>query len=198
MVQAYRDHIVHRLNSLQVGIDTTYMDRAVRKVVYLKVRVYIWRTTNRFIADILAVEPGVVTRAPYYGLIEDDLNQGRLYITEIPTGLARPVPAPSPSPTLRAQPSGRSGGRGREGRTPPTGAGGRGGEGEWRRQVENRTQNANLKRAWAVLNTKPGVFSTGSPYRDESLPHGKQIVPADRPDDRRVCFLLMQSSSLLK
>ena len=109
------------------------------------------------------MEPGVVTPAPYYGLIEGDLNQGRLlYITEIPTGLARPVPAPSPSPTLPAQPSGGSGGRGQEGRTPPTGAGGRGGEGEGRRQVENRTQNANLKRAWTVLN-KPGVFSTGSP-----------------------------------
>ena len=39
MVQAYRDQIVHRLNSLQVGIGTTYMDRTVREMVYLKVLV---------------------------------------------------------------------------------------------------------------------------------------------------------------
>ena len=63
MVQTYQDQIFHRLNSLQVGIHTTYMDRAVRKVVYLKVLVYIWRNANRFIADILAAEPGVVTMA---------------------------------------------------------------------------------------------------------------------------------------
>ena len=180
MVLAYRDEIINRINAIQVGVETTYVDESQRRLVYLKVMVYIWRQSNRFIADMLAATPGAVVRPPYYGQIEDDLNNGRLiYITEVPPGLARPVP-PRPPPSTPVGQGARESDRGGRG-------GGRGGgpsDDASRRQVEDRSNNPNLKRAWAALNLT-GVFTNGSPYRDGT---NKKVVPTDRPDTRRVCL----------
>ena len=188
LVQAYKNYLFSRLNNIIPMLERMYRNHAdsTKELVYLKVMVYVWRITNRYIGDALAAPFGAVIAAPTYERVEADLHDGRLYfITELPLGL---VKASAPVPPTPRQPRGGGG-------PPTTPAGGRGtGEETGRSRVDRPSQNVNLKSAWSALNHQ-GVFSAGSPFRDESLPHGKKVVASDRPDTRRICLSIALTGS---
>ena len=183
LVTAYQTHIYNRLHTLQIGIDTNYPDQGTRNVAYLRVMVYIWRQTNRFVVTILATDPALAASVPppRYDQIEDDLSNGRLhFLTEIPPTLATTVLPTAPPQQLYTRPPAQPA-------APPANPPAATGTSSNPR-VENRTQNQNLKSAWTALGLT-SVFGAGSPYLDPSLPAPhRKVIPADAPDTRRVCL----------
>ena len=84
LVQAYKNYLFSGLNNIIPMLERMYQNHAdsTKDLMYLKVMVYVWRITNRYIGDALAAPFGA---APTYERVEADLHDGRLYfITELP------------------------------------------------------------------------------------------------------------------
>ena len=116
------------------------------------------------------------------------LADGRLrFLTEIPADVLAQAPS-NPPPTGAGRPSG-GGGTGAGRGAPGGGAGGGGGAaggaggggaggGALNTPIVRVNQNQNLKTAWAATG-HTGVYSVGSPFRDESQQHNRREVPSD-------------------
>ena len=179
--------IIVDVNELSRQIQNRYRTPAQFAYVCLLIETYIFRKMNAYIVSLLsnpapAVIGGGTAIPPDFMRIRESLNDGTLlYLTELPPAIASYVtqhpttPAAGQLPPVVDEIREPAGGT----RTTTTAA---------REQISHPEWNQNLKRAWSSSGAV-GLYSVGSPFRDESQPNNKRRIQSDT-SGVRICLAM--------
>ena len=175
------NNVVRNCNELVRQISARYPEESTFTYVALLIESFIFRKMNRYIMDLMSSPPvavlgGGTIPCPDFMEIRDALENATLMnLTEMPRAIATNVnPFVSPQVPSTAD-------------TPPLVKGPKDKESiEGRQQLSHPEWNQNLKRAWTTLGHE-GLWKEGSPFRDESKPNKKRVIPSDTPG-KRICL----------
>ena len=184
--------VIRDVNELARQMQKTYREPARFAYAALLVETWIFCKMNTYITDLLsspapAAIGGGTAIPPTFAEIRESIKDGNLmFLTGLPEAIAthtsthEPAERPLP-PALRElnEPTGIVRSAGAPGNT--TGATGRA-------QIAHPEWNENLKRAWTSLGTA-GLYVVGSPFRDETQPNKKRVVPSDT-HGKRICLAM--------
>jgi hypothetical protein len=195
-VVKYKAHLIDQISNICAMIMVGFRTEQERTGVYLIILCYIWREEGRYFRTKLntpVANHGAIELPRYERILEglDDMSIQNLTVP--PPDLLQPAPAEPSSALVPRTPRAPGGGTPRApgGGVPPGGGTpttpGTGGSGD---PDVRPNQNPGLKSAWVATGNQ-GVFSQGSPYRDDTASgdRGRRTVPSDTPNVR--CCLPM-------
>ena len=177
--------IICDVNKFARQIQNRYREPAQFAYACLLVESHIFRKMNTYIMALLsnpapATFGGGTAIPPNFLQVRQVLEDGALlFLMELPPAIATYTSPAEPTqrqlPPVVEEMQGSAGG-------------GKANTGAERKQISHPEWNENLKRAWASAGAV-GLYSVGSPFRDESQPNKKRRVPSDTPD-MRICLAM--------
>ena len=176
--------VIRDVNEFARQIQNRYREPAQFAYACLLVETFIFRKMNTYIVDLLsnpapAVIGGGTAVPPDFMRVREALADGNLsFLMELPPAIATYTSQHPAEPSQHLPPAVE------ELRQPGVRTSGTTG----REQVSHPEWNQNLKRAWASLGAV-GLYSVGSPFRDETQPNKKKRIPSDT-QGVRICLAM--------
>jgi hypothetical protein len=177
--------IIRDVNEFARQIQNRYREPAHFAYACLLVETFIFRKMNTYIVALMsspapATIGGGTAIPPDFMRIRDALVDGNLsFLTELPPAIATYTSQYPGEPAKNLPPAVNE-----LNKVPGTKIEGATG----REQVSHPEWNQNLKRAWTSSGAV-GLYSTGSPFRDESQPNKKKKIPSDT-QGVRICLAM--------
>ena len=200
LINTYKTHLMDPMNIIIAHLEKDFTNAAERHLVILRILVFIFRSTTEEIYKRIS-EPMLIagmaipdrTPPPYHEVLQY-LARGRAHqLTDIPPTLGQLLP-PNGGTFGNPQPPQRLPPQQQLAQMPPRAVDQRQPQPEprppqppgQRTQVENLTQNPELKQAWTEMG-QASIFGVGSHFRDETQRGNKRIIMRSN-GQQRICL----------